>query len=363
VLVWAALLARRSIAAFVLAAVVIAGFITPAAAEKPLAFPDGVWHGTAYFTGSLTDPGDVMKGSGSMTFTMKVKQGELSGGSMEYRAEATSTGDVDIEASAEGSFDLSGPATRIDLSGLLRAEGTATYGGATIPLEMEVPVEGDSGLRAKTVSCNRVEGEFTARHESALQDGGLDASFASEFVAVRSNDPQKVKEIFEAHQGLLDEAEAIAQKAKEATDPQTKAALTAQLKLVVAQWSASVDAAIANLGACEGPPAGFVPGMADQLWVQIFHELIHVLGPASPGPVPALDLLRDGVRSGGAGVGLPGIDADPETAEEHIDVLQGWLTADLQGADRATAVDILVQAQMYGLDGLAGSARASLGDA
>lgn len=347
------MLARRSVIIAV-AALSISGVVAPAPAKGPLPFPDGTWHGTAIFTGSIADATGSAKGGANMAFHVTIEQGKVTGGvlTLKGKIDAEAEG-LSFEGNMKGSFDLSGKAARILESGVLYLPGHATYAGTTWPVELELPVEGESGLRPELVTCNRIEGEFTAEHAAEVQDLGFDTAFSSSFVALRADGAAKVKKILKDYQHVLDEAFELFTKASKAKDPQTKAALMAQANLLVAFLEQSVNVEIAKLGACDVPPG--LEGGVGSLIQQAFAAFLDAMGSDPPADVPTLlELLAMGLQTGAAGAPGGG-------TASYLSGIEGSIGAGLAGADPQTQLDVLVQAQMYGMAGLAAQAKAAVG--
>jgi hypothetical protein len=128
-------------------------------------------------------------------------------------------------------------------------------------------------------------------------------------------------------------------------------------------------AKVAGIGACGGKlPGGFESGLSDKALGFLFQDLLQKAldNPDAYTAQELLSLLASGLRMGAVGNKVPGSGLLQSAAKNLLVQFEATLDLKLQAAaaagDTQTILDILIGAQIYGLDDLADKAQGLLAE-
>jgi hypothetical protein len=323
----------------------------PATAKKQVAFPDGVWTGTAIYTGSAAGQGFLAEADADVEFELTVNQGDVTDGTMAVKGSGSGSG-FSVGGGA-GVLDFSGKLTLSGNAALVLAQGSVSFSG----IVSGVPVEFGGGtsfeFAPSFVTCNRVTGDLTGETQ-----GPQGTTASAKFVAIRTGAPGAAKSVLQEYDELVDAV----------VDALSAIPLDINEMLALIQRIDQLNAQILGLGQCQGPlPPGFSKGLSDTLLTALFQDLIkeNVLDHADKYTAQALlSILGVGVRIGAVGNAVPGsapLKLEAKNLLALFDIaLEQKLDEAIAAGDSQTILDILVGAQQYGLDALADKAQGAL---
>ncbi len=329
--------------------------IVPAAtADKKVAFPDGVWEGTAYHTGTVSKDDLFATGKGAVAFQLTVENGEVTDGKLTAVSDGVGSSETAI---ATLHFVLTtalyGSADVVKAKGWVKATGEGSASGITVPIEFETHVNGL--FSPSWVSCSKVTGDLATQSEKAAQAAGFNADLEAAFVAFRVAGSAGVEGITKQYSDLVNAV----------LDAGGGSPTVAQV-LSLAQQVDALNAQIAGLGGCDLPPKGFQNGLADTLLAALFQDLLQTaLNDSSAySAQELLALLGAGVHVGAVGPSVGGSAPFQQMADSLYTqfgaVLEQKLDAAAAAGDTTTILDILVGAQQFGLTALANKAQGYL---
>lgn len=338
--------------------ILVSGALSPAWAQRGVAFPDGTWKGSAVFTGSIAKQGVFATGSAEITFTLKVNDGEVSGGVLKMsgsgRSRVPGGGRANLKVS--GGLSLGGTAGRVTVSGQLSFSGTATAQGFTVPVDITFPASG--GFSPVTASCAQATGDLATETRDAHRQFGFSTTVQAKFVAVRVADADAA-DVVEEYKDLVEDIhEAIAQAKGAGGTPPTVDQLTE-----LASRVAGLHNAIVGLKGCGDTPEGFEKGLASPFFSDLFRQLcLLLLERADQLTVTQLITLAYLAHETGAmGKTSPDVQAGQDTEDEFALALNAKLDFAIEDGDTDAILSILTAAQQLGLDDLAAKAKSALG--
>ena len=345
----------RKVALVLVLCLTVAGAgLHAAVAGKKVAFPDGVWEGTAFHTGTVSKDDLFATGKGAVAFQLTVENGQVTDGKLTAVSDGAGTSEAAI---ATLHFVLTtalyGSAEVVKAKGWLKATGEGTAYGVTVPIEFETHVNGL--FSPSWVSCNKVTGDLATQSEQAAQAAGFNANIEADFVAFRVAGTAGVESITTQYTQLVD---AILDAAGGAP--------TAAQVLTLAQQVDALNAQVAGLGGCDVPPQGFQNGVADTLLASLFQDLLQTAlnDPSAYTAQELLALLAAGVHVGAVGPSVSGSAPFQQMADSLYTqfgaILEQKLDQAAAAGDAATILDILVGAQQFGLQALADKAQGLL---
>lgn len=345
---------RRIVLVLSLCAWLSAAIVPTAVADKKVAFPDGVWEGTAYHTGTVSKDDLFATGKGAVAFQLTVENGEVTDGKLTAVSDGAGSSDTTI---ATLHFVLTtalyGSADVVKAKGWLKATGEATSYGVTLPLEFDTHVNG--AFSPTWVSCNKVTGDLSTQSEKTAQAAGFNANLETDFVAFRVAGTAGVESITKQYSELVD-----------AVLDASGGTPTAAEVLALAKQVDALNAQIAGLGGCDVPPNGFQNGVADTLLASLFQDLLQTAlnDPSAYTAQELLALLAAGVHVGAVGPSVGGSAPFQQMADSLYTqfgaILELKLDAAAAAGDTATILDILIGAQQFGLTALADKAQGYL---
>ena len=343
---------RRAAAAGLMVLLGLTPLVIPEPPDGPPAFPDGEWHGTSVYKGSITQSGVWAAADGDVIFDMTVVDGEVVGGSLRFAVTGTSqTGTGSSELTFSGSMQMSGTAVVVEFSGPTTMTGTATSGGFTVPIDFTGPSDGT--MSPSYVTCNQVNGDLATQARNIQESAGFAKPVTGDFIAVRTGG------IAGSGEALLQEYLALRNAIADvlATDP-----TAAQVLKLTQQYEAFAGKLVA-IGSCESLPGDLDPDLSDDLIAALLQDLLQKAldHPELYSAQELLSLLGSGLRMDAVGVAVS--DSAPyEAFAKNLLVQFGVVLLDKLHAasaagDQNTIKDILIAAQQYGLGALAKEAK------
>ena len=329
----------------------------PPPADLP-AFPDGEWHGTSFYGGQIENPEVWVTGGGDIVFDMTVADGIVTDGTLEYALSesglsATAVGQIDFT----GTMQMSGTAAVVQFAGTANMHGTVSSGGFDVPIDFSGPSAGK--LSPSHVTCNQVTGDLATDAREAQEAAGFTTNVTGLFVAIRSGSAADAEALYAEYSSLMD---AVVDLLVVTPSPE-------QVLDMVMQYEAYA-AKVAGIGACGGSlPGGFESGLSDKALGFLFQDLLQkALDNADAYTAQELlSLLASGVRMGAVGNAVPGSGLLQKAAKNLLvqfeATLESKLIAAAAAGDKQTVLDILIGAQVLGLDALADKAQGLLAEA
>jgi hypothetical protein len=327
-----------------------------AAADDPPAFPDGDWHGTSYYGGQIENSEVWVTGGGDIVFDMTVEDANVTDGTLVYEIDEMGLSETAAgQISFTGSMQMSGTAAVVEFAGTASMQGTITSGGIDVPIEFSGPSAGK--LSPTYVTCNEVSGDLATEAREAQEAAGFTTNVTGLFVALKTGGSGSSAEAIMAEYVSL--TEAIVDLLGASPSPQ-------QIVEMVKQ-SEALAAKIAGIAACGGSlPQGFQSGLSNNVIGSLFQDLLQKAldDPDAYTAQELLALLAAGIRMGAVGKSVPGSAPFKDFAKNLLVQFEATLDLKLEAAaaagDKQTILDILIGAQIYGLDDLADKAQGLL---
>lgn len=347
---------RRSPLVLFVSVGLAASFLMPAWGQTEVAFPDGTWKGTAVFTGSISKQGVFATGSGDVSFTLKVHDGQVSDGVLRMSGSARSrvAGGGRANLKVAGALALGGTASRVTVSGTLSVSGTASAQGFVVPVDLSIPAVGSFSPTA--ASCSQVAGDLATETRAVQRQYGFSTTVRALFVAVRQAQADAA-DVVEEYADLVEDMHEALTQAKLGPPP------TIDQLRQLASRAAGLQNAIAGLKSCGDPPEGFEQGLANPLFSDLFRRiLLLMLEDADQLSVTQLiSLAYLGYEVGAVGTPSPDPQAALEAEDELVLALNAKLDFAVEDGDTDAILAIYTAAQQLAIDDLAAKAKSALG--
>ncbi|MHB0915527.1 MAG: hypothetical protein ACYC4M_07590 [Thermoleophilia bacterium] len=329
--------------------------VSPALAEKPSAsIPPGTWHGSAYWTGAISN-GEMsvtIVTPAVYTFEFQVEpDGTVSNGLW-----STNTANVNVNVPSLGpaSGTISGGGSLAGTGDFVTATGMYNI-SVSIPslgisdFPVEFPAKG--GFQATTASCNTVYGDLADEARQAQQAAGFSTSVMGPFTAVKIAGPgeQGVQSWEQNYVALLDKMAGITANPK--PTPKEVFELVSEIE--------KFQANLVQAQPCGDLPSSFKKGKQPYTWfVEKYTEMLNKLlaNPADYSGADISEMLFAALQLGAVGSAAPDEQAAKELEAKFKDVLGQKLDADIAAGDKGDAKLIYLAASQAGFTDLADKA-------
>lgn len=326
--------------------------VSPALAEKPSAsIPPGTWHGSAYWTGAISNGGvsATIVTPAVYTFEFQVEpDGTVSNGLWSTN---TATVNVNVPSLGPASGTISGGGSLAGTGDFITATGMyhisvsiPSLGVSDFPLDF--PASG--GFQATTASCNTVYGDLASQARQAQQAAGFSTSVMGPFTAVKIASPgeQGVQSWEQNYVALLDKMDALIKNPK--PTPKEVFELVGEVE--------KFQANLIEAQPCSDLPASFKKGKQPYTWfVEKYTEMLNKLlaNPADYSGADISEMLFAALQLGAVGSAAPDEQAAKELEAKFKDVLGQKLDADIAAGDKGDAKLIYLAASQAGYKELA----------
>ncbi len=343
---------RRFLAILTGAALILIMSVSPALAGKPTAtIPPGTWHGSAYWTGAISNGGisATIVSPAIYTFEFQIQPD----GTVNNGAWNTNTAQVNVSVPSlgpaggtiTGGGPLGGTGDFITASGSYSVTVSIPsigVGGYTLDL----PASG--GFQATTASCNTVYGDLADQAREVQQAAGFSTSVKGPFTAVRIAAPGEkgVQSWEQNYVALLDKMAALTQ------NPKPTAKEVFSLVSEIEKFQANLNQA----QSCPDLPKSFQKGKQPYSWfVEKFTELLNKLlsDPSGYNGSDISEMLFAAVQLGAVGSAAPDPQAAQELETKFKTVLGQKLDADIAASNKDDAKLIYMAAAQAGYKDLA----------
>lgn len=343
---------RRLLAILAGTTLILLMSVSPVLAEKPAAtIPPGTWHGSAYWTGAISN-GDMtvtIVTPAVYTFEFQIEpDGTVSNGLW-----STNTANVNVVVPSLGpaSGTITGGGSLGGTGDFITAAGSYTIkvsipelGVSNFPLEL--PATG--GFQATTATCNTVYGDLANQAREAQQAAGFSTSVMGPFTAVKIAGPgeQGVQSWEQNYVALLDKMSSMTE------NPKPTAKEVFQLVNEIEKFQANLSKA----QSCPDLPKSFQKGKQPYTWfVEKFTEMLNKLlsNPSAYSGSDISEMLFAAVQLGAVGSAAPDAEAAQELEAKFKTVLNQKLDEDIAAGNKADAQLIYLAASQAGYKDLA----------